>query len=449
MQSKDFWRDLATEFAGLLTSRVDATSLYATESGVGGSDPLARADFERLAKRGGVGLGAAIEHAVVAWLAALRDYLENVDPKHQWRVDFSVTSELPTEVRRIDLHAVHPLAHRPSTSLDQQKLANLRDQIQAQDVPRFLRVTETDNGFALLDTEAEHMKYHAYLAIQEKAVDCNILTCRDQYVVEDDIQLDHICEASQRLCYEQGTRALSADAKANALLEGDPVAAEGKRQQQVPPQAEVEASGRAATLVPPLAVRKARFKKSPGGRHWEVAFGDERSERIQHVKGMELIRRLLSNPGQVVHVSSLLAETIQPGQLAHVDTGQLTVNSSFAGIDATDLQTIRESRGRIGQLQRQKDQADPVLEEDLIRKWDDEIAQLEEYLHGATGLSRRVRRIGSDAERGRKTASKQYGRALQKLSEAGLVGLVAHLKSFVRPGNSFEYKPDPHIDWQA
>lgn len=116
----------------------------------------------------------------------------------------------------------------------------------------------------------------------------------------------------------------------------------------------------------------------------------------------------------------------------------------FTGVPTLDAQAKREIKAQLIALREQRQSAqergDHVEEADI----DVAVSAIEDQLRRDSGLGGRPRRMGSDAEKARHTASRRYRTALDYLREQ-LPALAEHLKRCIRPGAKFVYQPPPDI----
>jgi hypothetical protein len=162
------------------------------------------------------------------------------------------------------------------------------------------------------------------------------------------------------------------------------------------------------------------------GDVWRVDAG-QRSVRVRHSRGLELLARLVERPGEELHVLALAS-----------DTGT-TVVEGDAG-ELLDPQARREYQARLGELE--EELAEAAAGHDLGRKarLDREREALEGELARAVGLGGRARPAASASERARVNAQRRLKDALARIAEAD-PALGARLTRAVHTGTYCCFRP--------
>ena len=130
-----------------------------------------------------------------------------------------------------------------------------------------------------------------------------------------------------------------------------------------------------------------------------------------------------------------------------LNDGSLRTRKSLANDNKPDVTARHDYFLRLQEIKKKIEDLDPQVEKDKIAELREEAAGIAEQLETA----KNARRSGSNRERARNAAASQYRMALKALANAGLKKLVAHLKSRIARGNSFEYMPpsDASISWEV
>ena len=204
------------------------------------------------------------------------------------------------------------------------------------------------------------------------------------------------------------------------------------RASEVPMPGLVErASARRARLVlaghapesvrPPASRAPARFALTRQGELWRVDF-EGRALTVRHSRGMELLARLVSRPGEEIHVLALASDE-QGTSLADDTPG-----------DLLDDQARRAYRARLAELERAL--GDAERDHDLGRRsaLERERALLDAELERAFGLGGRSRRSGSASERARVNVQRRLKDALGRIAELD-AACGQFLARVVRTGN--------------
>ena len=200
------------------------------------------------------------------------------------------------------------------------------------------------------------------------------------------------------------------------------------------------------------AVMQAVFKRR-NKTYWLVVYGDERSETVLNVRGMDWISHLLASPRQAVTAVSVLvnaadqspaAEGVREAVAYALNTKTLSSETDAAGRVGLAVEGRRSYQARIEAIREEIDSLDPHVQQDRISELRDE----EKSIAGELLRAKGAKSPASNRERARKAAAKQYGAVLKTLEHAGLRLLAAHIRSSIRPGHEFEYLPQTPISWE-
>jgi len=225
------------------------------------------------------------------------------------------------------------------------------------------------------------------------------------------------------LMREQGGRPFEAQALLRlgelALSRGD--AAEGEARFQ-------EARALAAQLGLPLAARIGAAPESAPrmvreGDFWTVA-APEGVLRLKHSRGLEMLARLLAEPGR-----ELRAIDLAGGE-----------DSGDAG-EAIDPQARDAYRKRLGELEEELSEAEQWNDSARAARMREEAEALREELGRSIGLGGRARRSASAQERARINVQRRLADALRRIAE-GNARLGERLSACVRTGALCSYSPE-------
>jgi tetratricopeptide (TPR) repeat protein len=202
-------------------------------------------------------------------------------------------------------------------------------------------------------------------------------------------------------------------------------------------QADLELAAARATLEQ-IEAEHAEAAEQPAGEdnlfrregdYWTVFF-EGRTVRIRDLKGMRYLRRLLSSPGQEVHVLDLVAaETGTEAQTG--DAGELL-----------DTRAKEAYRRRLAEIEADIEEARALNDPERLAQAEAEREFLVQELSRAVGLGGRDRRAGSASERARAAVTRALRQAIARLGEHH-PELGEHLDRTVRTGTYCAYMPDP------
>lgn len=175
---------------------------------------------------------------------------------------------------------------------------------------------------------------------------------------------------------------------------------------------------RTDTVPAPLALRCE-------GDSWLVE-GLGASCRVKASRGLEILAKLVAEPGRELHVLDLIgADVVDAG-----DSGEVL-----------DAEAKRAYRDRMRELRGELDEAEQWNDAVRAERVRDEIEALEAELSRATGLGGRDRRAGKAAERARVNVQRRISDALDRVAELD-AKLGAYLTSTVRTGTYCSYSPE-------
>jgi hypothetical protein len=178
-----------------------------------------------------------------------------------------------------------------------------------------------------------------------------------------------------------------------------------------------------AEALPPSAAKTA-VTLEPSGELWIVQGLGERVH-VKSSRGMQILARLLSEPGRELHVLEL--SELPPG--AQGDAGPVL-----------DAQARAAYRARLGELNAERSEAERDADLARMERLDGEIASLQAELARAVGLSGRERRLGAIKERARSNVQRRLAHAIEQVRAASST-LGEHLVTSVRTGMYCSYSP--------
>ena len=175
------------------------------------------------------------------------------------------------------------------------------------------------------------------------------------------------------------------------------------------------------------AIEAALVREGVG---WAVTFGGART-RLDALKGLEDIRRLLACPGDEIHCLDL------------ADRAEET----FAGDAALDARGRAEIKARIRDLQEELAEAEDLNDTGRAERARTELEALVEALTQALGLGGRSRRLGSLSERARTTVTWRIRHAIRQATAAH-PAFGRHLEHAIRTGAFCSYAPEHPVAWR-
>jgi hypothetical protein len=148
--------------------------------------------------------------------------------------------------------------------------------------------------------------------------------------------------------------------------------------------------------------------------------------RLKASRGIEMLAKLVAEPGRELHVLDLAgAEVVDAG-----DSGEVL-----------DAEAKRAYRARMLELREELDEAQQWNDAARVERARDEIEALEGELSRAAGLGGRERRVGKAAERARVNVQRRLADALKRVAEVN-AELGSHLEKAVRTGTYCSYSAD-------
>jgi hypothetical protein len=169
------------------------------------------------------------------------------------------------------------------------------------------------------------------------------------------------------------------------------------------------------------------------GEVWTLRYAGKTVE-MRDRKGLGYIARLIAAKGRLLPAAAL------------VTTDGRRPEGLYVGEVVLDDQAIREYRARYEEIRKELEQARRHQDLGVIEKLQLEMASLQQQLQAASGLGKRKRRLGDQADRVRKSVQMAITRALQAIAKEH-PALARHLKRSLTTGRDLSYRPEPDLDW--
>ena len=204
----------------------------------------------------------------------------------------------------------------------------------------------------------------------------------------------------------------------------------------------------AAKTAQPVSASVVRGTSTPGpanvfrreGDGWLVAF-DGKQAWFKNLRGMEQLQTLLASPNKEFSAFELLKRTV-----VAIDKPTATVTGYGDADPVLDAPALREHRADIERLQHDMELAREAGSKDRENELEEELLQIAERTRKDTDRQGRPRRLGSEAERARQSASTMLNRARKRI-RTRLPDLAGHLDEWVQTGGRVCYRPDIDIEW--
>jgi hypothetical protein len=186
----------------------------------------------------------------------------------------------------------------------------------------------------------------------------------------------------------------------------------------------------AGTVQSPPAITAASARPAGAlavtceGEYWTVS-GLGEVCRLKDSRGMQMLAKLLAEPGREIHALELAgADTVDAG-----DAGEVIDRDARVAYQSR-LRELRE------ELEQAEDWNDAARRERIA----EEIEALTAELSNAIGLGGRERRSGGAAERARQNVRRRLADAMKRIEEAS-PAIGRHLSIAVRTGTTCSYDP--------
>jgi len=428
MEEPAFWRDLQAQFLALpdvgggrqldAIQGDDDSNTWRLSGGP--VDPVDQASlrkkFSSLAKRGGIGIGATGDQALSAWLNLLLQKSPRAYTTHLESIESTATDPRDLLVSQIQV------PNNQDSVSDESRASNA---IVVEPGP--------DGRYVVV---AGHRLLADAVASGAESVSCRILESASP-IEQQYGWIRNVCLASAELCTELETESLS-----RSILSTSNTA-----QSEEAPNEVRSAVGTYYDRV---------FRQNRDGL-WEVAFAGQRRVGLKNLTGMELIRRLLANPGGLVSAKEIMVGSaadpaVRPDSRKIQDAlsqGDLKVSDASKGISSPVDKGRGQLRERLQALQKARQSAREKGDETAEEKIDEEVEQIARQLREDVGYKGLTRPQGSDTEKARQAVSRRYSDAVKYLRKE-LPALAQHLEECIRQGAQFVYQPTPcDITWRT
>jgi hypothetical protein len=187
-----------------------------------------------------------------------------------------------------------------------------------------------------------------------------------------------------------------------------------------------EADALATPGPSPAADTAPRFDLRRDGGVWTVRCAGSEFH-LKDSRGLQILARLIAEPGREHHVTDLLAP---PGEHGLVE-------DSGAALDA---EAIGQYRERLGELRAELAEAEDWADAGRAERARTEIEALTSELARGTGLGGRARRAGATSEKARINVRRRLVDAIARIGEHS-PALADHLTVAVKTGNFCSYQP--------
>jgi tetratricopeptide (TPR) repeat protein len=211
--------------------------------------------------------------------------------------------------------------------------------------------------------------------------------------------------------------------------------------------------GQPETTVLPAGVGTNVFRKE--GDYWTLVY-EGSLVRLRDSKGLQLLARLLAEPGREFHAIDLEAAEgpgaqplpRRPGRRSGSTELEVRPDLGDAG-ELLDARAKAEYKARLEDLRAELDEAERINDPARAAKIKEEIDFIARELARAVGLGGRDRKAASHAERARLNVTRAIKAALANINTHH-PSLGRHLRSTIRTGTYCSYSPDPRvpIDWK-
>ncbi|MGK2926177.1 MAG: ATP-binding protein [Lysobacterales bacterium] len=174
------------------------------------------------------------------------------------------------------------------------------------------------------------------------------------------------------------------------------------------------------------------LEMTAAGDFWQVRFADQQAA-VKDSKGLQILARLLDNPGREFHVLDLNA----------VGGGGAAVTASAAdeaALTGLDDQARDDYRGRLREIAEALDEARTMNDSAAVEQLLEEQDALQRELARAFGLGGRRRASGSAAERARVNVTRRIRDAIGKLGEH-LPDAGRYLDNTIKTGTYCRFSP--------
>jgi tetratricopeptide (TPR) repeat protein len=180
------------------------------------------------------------------------------------------------------------------------------------------------------------------------------------------------------------------------------------------------------------------------GDYWSVIF-DGHLVRVQDMKGIRYLARLLANPGRELHVVELVA--VEEGGRAATTPVRgpgLSIRDAGDAGEMLDPRAKEAYQRRLTEIEDDLQEARAFGDTSRVAQATAERDCLARELSRAVGLGGRHRRVGSAAERARASVTRAVRHAMRRI-RAHHPSLGTHLERAIRTGTYCAYLPDTRV----
>lgn len=179
------------------------------------------------------------------------------------------------------------------------------------------------------------------------------------------------------------------------------------------------------------------------GDTWAINF-EGQGARLLHSRGLQLIARLLSEPGREFHVLDLEQGALGGRPQTKDASSELAIDAAGSAGPALDAKAKADYKRRLDELEEEIDQAALNNDEERQAKAEEEKEFLLAELRAAVGLGGRDRPTSSAAERARVNVTRAIRSGLTRIAEHH-PALGDHLAVTIRTGTFCSYTPDTRV----
>ena len=187
--------------------------------------------------------------------------------------------------------------------------------------------------------------------------------------------------------------------------------------------------------VPPSAGAPEVSEVRRKGEVWTLRYGG-REVQVRDAKGLGDLARLLSRPGEEIHVTDLLGDAMRAAARA------------ASAQPLADRQALADYRQRLAELGAALDEAQGNADVGTVERLSEEREALLRELGRTTGLGGRARCFTDPVERARKAVTSRIRETIRRI-DAVHPPLGAHLQAAVITGIFCAYRPEPSVKWNV
>lgn len=173
------------------------------------------------------------------------------------------------------------------------------------------------------------------------------------------------------------------------------------------------------------------------GDVWQIRSG-RGSFRVNHIKGMDYLARLLESPGKELHALELAGVSAPSNtpRTSHADD----LHAEGGAVAMLDEKAMAQYKRRISELQEEIEDAEANNDPERGSRAKEELDFLLAELSASTGLGGRARGFNDPAERARVAVTKSIRRAIDRVAEHDR-SVADHLRRSVTTGLFCSYTP--------